>query len=300
MRRGWKIHIVSEDSGARRTLPLGGTAAVAGGATLTALLALLAVWTVVAARDVGRAGETLRLRSENGALERDLRRMDERLADVSRSLDELAQREERFRLLVGLPLVDPEVRQVGVGGPDVSPEPSPADRRLRELEKLVRRADLLSASLAEATDSARTHRDLFLSRPSVRPISSEEAWISSGFSPNRYHPILENSRPHEGIDISAPSGAEILATARGRVAFAGTKPGYGKLVEIDHGYGFRTRYAHASRLRVRVGQRVDRGDVVAEVGQTGLSTAPNLHYEILVEGRPVDPRPFLLDDRPLP
>lgn len=300
MRRGWKIHIVSEESGAERTLPLGVTAAAAGGAALTALLALLAAWTVVAARDVGRAGETLRLRAENGALERNLRTMDERLADVSRSLDELAEREERFRLLVGLPLVDPEVREVGVGGPDVSPEPSPSDRRLLRLEKLVRRADLLSASLAEATDSARMHRDIFLSRPSVRPVADDEAWISSGFNPNRYHPILENSRPHEGIDISAPAGSEIRATARGRVTFAGAKPGYGRLVEIDHGYGYRTRYAHASRVLVRVGQRVDRGDVVGEVGQTGLSTAPNLHYEILVGGRPVDPRPYLLDDRPLP
>lgn len=300
MKPRWTIHIVSEESGTERTLPLGHTAAVAGGAALTALLALLGVWTVLAARDVGRAAELHRLRAENGALERNLLSMDERLADVSRSLDELSEREERFRLLVGLPLLDPEVREVGVGGPDVSPEPTPSGRRLRELEKLVRRADLLSASLAEANDSARMHRDVFLSRPSVRPVSTADAWISSGFNPHRYHPILENSRPHEGIDISAPSGTAIRATARGRVVFAGTKTGYGKLVEIDHGYGYRTRYAHASRLRVRVGQTVDRGDVVGEVGQTGLSTAPNLHYEILVEGRPVDPRPYLLDDRPLP
>ena len=94
-------------------------------------------------------------------------------------------------------------------------------------------------------------------------------------------------------------GSEIRATARGEVRWVGTKAGYGKLIEIDHGYGYRTRYAHASRILVRFGQRVERGDVVGEVGQTGLSTAPNLHYEVLVEERPVDPRPYLLDDVPL-
>ena len=273
---------------------------VAAIAALVAVLALHGMGTVLAARGVGSEDELTRLRAENAALRADLRSTEDRLADVASSLDELADRDERFRLLVGLPLLDPEVREVGVGGPDAVPDPTESGRRLRDLEKLVRRADLLASSLAEAADSARLHRDVFLSRPSVRPVAAEGSWISSGFNPSRYHPILQNSRPHEGIDISAPAGTEIRATARGTVRFVGTRAGYGKLIEVDHGYGYRTRYAHASRILVRVGDRVERGDVVGTVGQTGLSTAPNLHYEVLVEGRPVDPRPYLLDDRPLP
>lgn len=290
----------SRDEGPATTGAPGSAKSVAAAAGLVAVLALHGMGTVLAARGVGPEDELRRLRAENAALKSDLRSTEARLADVSRSMDELAERDERFRVLVGLPLLDPEVREVGVGGPDAGPEVSESGRRLRDLEKLVRRADLLAASLDEATDSARLHRDVFLSRPSVRPVAAEQAWISSGFNPSRYHPILQNSRPHEGIDISAPAGAEIRATARGTIRYVGTRPGYGKLIEIDHGYGYRTRYAHASRILVRVGDRVDRGDVVGEVGQTGLSTAPNLHYEVLVRDRPVDPRPYLLDDRPLP
>lgn len=170
------------------------------------------------------------------------------------------------------------------------------DRRLHDLQKLVRRAGLLSASLREAADSARLHPDLFLSRPSVLPVVADDAWISSGFSSRRFHPILHPTRPHDGIDISAPYGSVVHATARGRVTFAGAMPGYGKLVVVDHGYGYETRYAHASRLLVDVGRFVERGEPVAEVGRSGLTTAPNLHYEIRVDGEPVNPRPYLLDE----
>lgn len=300
MRRGWHIHVTAPGDGTDSGVRLGSPLTVAAAAGAVAVLALLGLGTVVAARDVGPVEELARLRAESTALRGSPRSAEARLAGVSLSLDELAERDERFRVLVGLPLLDPEVREVDRGGPDSAPRRTESGRRLRDIEKLVRRADLLSASLAEATDSARLHRDVFLSRPSVRPVDAEGAWISSGFNPNRYHPILRNSRPHEGIDISAPRGSEIRATARGEVRWVGTKAGYGKLIEIDHGYGYRTRYAHASRILVRVGQRVERGDVVGEVGQTGLSTAPNLHYEVLVEDRPVDPRPYLLDDVPLP
>ena len=78
--------------------------------------------------------------------------------------------------------------------------------------------------------------------------------------------------------------------------YAGTRSGYGKTVEIDHGFGYKTRYAHAGSIQVKRGQRVDRGDILGEVGKTGLATAPHLHYEVLIEGRHVNPRQYLLDD----
>lgn len=184
----------------------------------------------------------------------------------------------------------------GPASPGTELRSTASDRRLHDLQKLVRRAGLLSASLGAADDSARRNPDLFLSRPSVLPVVAEDARISSGFSRWRFHPILRYSRPHEGIDISAPYGSVIHATARGRVHFAGPKAGYGKVVVIDHGYGYETRYAHTSRVLVRAGDWVERGEAVAEVGRSGLTTAPSLHYEIRVEGRPVDPRPYLLDE----
>ena len=200
--------------------------------------------------------------------------------------------------MAGLPLIDPEVREVGIGGPPAAlEEDGDAGRVGRELDRLLRRADLLSTSLAEATDSMRVSREIFLSRPSIRPVATRDAWISSGFSRSRLHPVLHDSRPHTGIDITARGGAPIMASAQGTVTYTGQTSGYGKMVEIDHGYGYKTRYAHASDILVRRGEKVQRGDVIGKVGETGLTTGPNLHYEILVNGRAVDPRPYLLDER---
>ena len=145
-------------------------------------------------------------------------------------------------------------------------------------------------------DSVEMHRQVFLARPSIRPVQAEESWISSSFSQSRMHPVLQYNRPHPGLDISALAGTPILASAAGTVTYAGTKSGYGKTVEIDHGFGYKTRYAHAGSIQVKRGQRVDRGDILGEVGKTGLATAPHLHYEVLIDGRHVNPRQYLLDD----
>jgi len=137
---------------------------------------------------------------------------------------------------------------------------------------------------------------VFLARPSIRPVQAEESWISSSFSQSRMHPVLQYNRPHPGIDISALAGTPILASAAGVVTYAGTQSGYGKTVEIDHGFGYKTRYAHAGSIEVNRGQRVSRGDLLGEVGKTGLATAPHLHYEVMIDGRQVNPRQYLLDD----
>ena len=129
--------------------------------------------------------------------------------------------------------------------------------------------------------------------PSIMPTPG---WLSSAFSSMRLHPILHISRPHEGIDVSAPSGTPIEAPADGIVIATGWVTGYGNTVQIDHGYGIVTRFAHASKILVRVGQRVHRGEDVALVGSTGLSTGPHLHYEVHVNGKPVDPLRYVLPD----
>lgn len=288
----WTVQILPDDGGTSRSLRLGRRELAAVVALLAVLGAAVAGGAALVAGDLLRTAETDQLRERNRELAADLRAAERRTGRLARSMDALAEREERFRLLAGLPLIDPEVRRVGVGGPGRS-----AGRVAADLDRLLRRAELLSASIAEATDSLRVRRELFLSRPSIRPVASEDAWISSGYSNSRYHPVLLHERPHTGVDISARAGAPVQASARGTVTFAGRSPGYGNTVEIDHGFGYRTRYAHLSRLRVSEGQRVRRGDVIAEVGQTGLTTGPNLHYEVLVNDRPVNPRPFLLDGR---
>lgn len=126
--------------------------------------------------------------------------------------------------------------------------------------------------------------------PQVVPAAGNR--ISSGFG-YRSDPFAGSPAFHAGLDFKGPTGAPIYAAARGKVAFVGRRPGYGKCVEIDHGNGLRTRYAHMSAFRARVGQRVVAGQTIGEVGSTGRSTGPHLHFEVRLHGRPVNPRPFL-------
>lgn len=133
--------------------------------------------------------------------------------------------------------------------------------------------------------------DLFKDGEALRSAAPpvEGARLSSVFG-SRRHPVFGDIRKHTGIDYAAPHGAPILATAPGRVAFIGRRGGYGKVVELSHGSDTMTRYAHLSRTSegLSVGDRVGAGDVIGHVGATGTATGPNLHYEVRVEGQPID------------
>jgi murein DD-endopeptidase MepM/ murein hydrolase activator NlpD len=132
--------------------------------------------------------------------------------------------------------------------------------------------------------------------PKARPQASLHAplagAISSAFGA-RDDPISSEKRFHAGIDIAVPAGAEIKAASNGTVTFSGTASGYGKLVEIDHGGGTVTRYAHNAANLVTAGQQIRTGDVIAIVGRTGRATGPHLHFEVRQDGKPVDPVPLL-------
>lgn len=116
--------------------------------------------------------------------------------------------------------------------------------------------------------------------------------IASGFTEARWHPLLHMVRPHLGVDVAAPRGTRIVAPAAGRVSFVGRKFAFGLVVEIDHGGGIMTRYAHCRSALVKAGDRVKHGQTIARVGSSGLTTGPHLHYEVLVSGRAVDPMHF--------
>ena len=144
--------------------------------------------------------------------------------------------------------------------------------------------------LMESFESYRIQMDLYLSNfPTLWPVSGK---ISSGFGWRR-GPFGGGSEHHDGIDIPARTGTHIHAAGGGTVTFSGWRNGHGNTVIIDHGDGMSTLYAHNSRNVVAVGQHVSRGDVIAHVGSTGRSTGPHLHFEVHVNGRPVNPRPFM-------
>ena len=126
--------------------------------------------------------------------------------------------------------------------------------------------------------------------PQVLPANPQ--FLSSGFG-YRADPFTHAGAFHPGLDFRGPIGTPILAAARGRISFAGRKSGYGNCIEIDHGDGLVTRYAHMSALRARLGQQVAAGQLIGAIGSTGRSTGPHLHFEVRINDRPVNPRPFL-------
>jgi murein DD-endopeptidase MepM/ murein hydrolase activator NlpD len=224
-----------------------------------------------------------------------------RLATLADTLSRISQRDARIRVLANLDPIDPQVQAAGIGGP-AAPEIGlaglsgitrrTADIRV-DLGALIRRANLLASSFKEAADSLSVHTARLAATPSIMPT---QGWLSSAFSSMRAHPILHIARPHEGIDVSAPMGSPIEAPAAGVVSDAGWETGYGNTITINHGFGIVTKFAHASKLLVKTGQRVARGQRIALVGNSGLATGPHLHYEVHVNGRPVDPLKYVLPE----
>lgn len=247
--------------------------------------------------------ESLGLARENTVLVDELARLQAEVGALEGTVGSLQDREAELRALAGLEPLESEVLAAGVGGPGArTPDSNPltemdADLGNRafaidyDVEALQRRARVLLESMAEAGDSLASQQELLLSTPTLFPTAGS---LSSGFSKARMHPILNEVLPHPGVDIAAPSGTPILASGKGRVIRAGWVSGYGQTVEIDHGNGFTTLYAHSSKLLVRSGQEVERGDVIAQVGRTGTATSAHLHYEVRQNGRQLNPLNFFL------
>lgn len=299
----WTFQVVRDEDRPVRQVRLSRRAVLYGGGGMVAAMVTLVALVVMLVFGGATRFQTGQLEARNQALSDELIRLQVQVGGLEGTLDAMASRDAQLRSLAGLDPLDAEVLQVGVGGPGLS---TPAEHRLfavdsalgaaafavdYDLNALQRRARLLAASMDEAADSLQAHHDLLESTPSILPTAG---YLSSRFSRSRMHPIHHQNMPHEGVDISAPRGTPILAAAKGRIVRAGWVSGYGQMVEIDHGYGYVTRYGHASKLLVRVGQDVRRGDVIAQVGRTGIATSDNLHYEVRVNGRAQNPMNYVL------
>jgi murein DD-endopeptidase MepM/ murein hydrolase activator NlpD len=177
----------------------------------------------------------------------------------------------------------------GVGGPaeeDVATEFADLQR---QIDQIVQAIDLRRESQEEIQGFLNDQRSLLAAKPVGWPV---KGWVSSSFG-IRADPFDGGRRMHEGVDIASQTGTPVFATADGIVSQAETAPGYGKLVVIDHGYGYKTYYGHNSKIFVKVGKRVKRGEKVSAVGNTGRSTGPHVHYEVRRNGVPLNPRKFL-------
>jgi murein DD-endopeptidase MepM/ murein hydrolase activator NlpD len=165
------------------------------------------------------------------------------------------------------------------------------------VELLKRKLVAQSKSYDEISKMIRDKEDMFQHIPAIQPVANKDLTrIASGYG-YRIHPIYKTRKMHWGIDFTAPTGTEIFSTGDGVITRAGrSKSGYGVMVEIAHGYGYRSIYAHLSQVSVKAGQRIARGERIGYVGNTGLSTAPHLHYEIVKDGNKIDPINFFYHD----
>ncbi len=293
--------------GARLALFLGGaliTAAIFGAALqryITPILPAVHTMGWPLSEQPGRDADFLRenmnlLASKVGALQAKLV-----------SIDGLGQ---RVAQVAGVAYTDPELaQQLASSQPEASSHPE-ATQVMDDLftdhpppsaasaEALGRQLDEIQARLSQQTDNlklldaALTKRSADKARmPTAMPIT-DYPYLSSSYGWRR-NPVTGRTAMHEGLDFAAPSGTPILAASGGVVLEAKWAPGFGNMVEIDHGDGLITRYAHASSLLVKQGDLVERGQQVARVGSSGRSTGPHLHFEVRLAGQPLDPRLFL-------
>ena len=242
------------------------------------------------------------LDTENRILKGQLKDLSARFEAVQHGIEKLADRGNELRLLVDIPKIDEETRSAAIGGTrqysDFDFVSSEAGEILSNANKLIdqlsREVKLQQSSYEDVQRRYQHNQVFFAHLPAIKPM--EGYYAINGFG-MRIHPVLRVYRMHEGIDIINDVGTNVYATADGVVRYAGrTEGGYGAVVDINHGYGYSTLYAHLSHIIARPGQTVKRGELIAKSGRSGLVSGPHLHYEIRKNGRKQNPADFFFDD----
>jgi murein DD-endopeptidase MepM/ murein hydrolase activator NlpD len=238
------------------------------------------------------------LKQENELLKDKFFNLTNQYVSLESELKSLNEVSNDLRLAVNLTPISVEQRQLGIGGStpisklyselgsDISDAIAVADRVTRkfEFEKI---------QYEEITTKLKTNKELFESIPAIVPSEGQYSSESYGM---RMHPILHVNKMHNGIDIVTNIGTSVKATGKGKVVFVGIRGGYGLAVEIDHGFGYQTIYGHLSSVNVKEGSIVQRNQVIAKSGNSGLSSGPHLHYEVLHNGENLNPSEFFFDE----
>ena len=243
--------------------------------------------------------ELEQLRAENQQLQEKYELLRWNLAEVNERYGELVQKEIKIRSIFELPEIDQEERMLGIGGPsspnltDASQFEKDAMATEVEVDRILRLSRYELEKYAEVEQSLLNVKDRLDHTPSIWP---SKGWVSRGFG-MKFDPFTGYKQMHRGMDIASRTGTPIIATADGKVVQTRNDSMMGKYIVIDHGYGFRTRYGHLSQFKVKNGQKVKRGDVIALMGSTGYSTGPHLHYEVIRNGKFHNPTRFILNDK---
>jgi murein DD-endopeptidase MepM/ murein hydrolase activator NlpD len=242
--------------------------------------------------------ELARLQDENEQLAQKYEELRWNLAEADSRYSDLIQKEIALRQVFGLPEIDPEERQLGIGGPGSLPAHNLTEvEQLAlntevEVDRLLRLSSFELEKYAEVEAGLNDLTDRLQHTPSIWPT---QGWQSRGFG-MKDDPFTGYRRLHRGIDISNNMGTPIIAPADGRVKSVMTDRGMGKMIVIDHGFGFVTRYGHLSQIDVKRGEHVARGQVIGKMGSTGYSTGPHLHYEVWRNGKVLNPQEYILNE----
>lgn len=236
------------------------------------------------------------LRIENSKLVAQYNVLSKRLDEALGVMKDIQQRDDNlYRVVLQADPIADAVRAAGYGGTNRYEElmdMANADLVVNTTQKmdfLDRQLYIQSQSFDEVVNLFKQNDDMLKCIPAIQPVSNKDLKKTASGYGMRIDPIYKTSKFHEGMDFSASTGTPIYATGNGTVTKAGWQSGYGRVVVINHGYGYETLYAHMNKIDVRKGQKVVRGEVIGEVGNTGKSTGPHLHYEVHVKGRVVNP-----------
>lgn len=243
------------------------------------------------------------LMAQKESLEAQMQIMDQKVNQMQVVMTDMAQRDDNlYRVLFGAEPIPLAVRQGATNKisyyedlAQMTNSQLVADLQLK-VDVLEREIYAQANSFNEIVEMAKSQEAMMDNIPAIQPILNKDLkHVASGWG-FRVHPIYHTRKFHYGMDFSAKTGTDVFATGNAKVVYSGWRQGYGNMVMLDHGYGYQTLYAHLFKSLVRVGQKVQRGDIIGLVGNTGASVGPHLHYEVHRDGRPVDPRNYYFND----
>jgi len=244
-------------------------------------------------------GDFTTVQNENKYLKSKLSELTDRYEILQVNLGELGKKTENLRIAANLEPISDDERLLGVGGGsfdnsiDFLITSDYLERAVNFIDNIATKLEFEKLQYEEIANKIKTNESLFESIPAIVPTSGD--YIGSRFG-YRTHPILKIRKMHTGVDFVANTGTKVYAPGKGKVVYIGRNGGYGLELRIDHGFGYRTRYAHLSKVLVKRGQKIERGDLIAKSGNSGLSTGPHLHYEISHNGRKLNPSRFFFDE----
>lgn len=245
-------------------------------------------------------------RKELGLMEDKYSQLTAQVEVMSKVLGNIQDRDANVhRMVFGMNPIDQDIWTAGVGGHEAHPELSGFKYGAKTIAASIEKMDALSRQLVIQSKSldtlqnlANNQQNMLASIPSVKPVREDMLQkgmnVLSGFG-YRIHPVYKIRKFHAGMDFPARIGTAIQSSGDGVVVQTGWHQGYGNCVKISHGYGYETLYGHMSRITIRLGEKVKKGQKIGEVGDTGLSTAPHLHYEVHHKGNPINPVNFCMD-----